>query len=121
MFLSSTNPLSDNLDILRHDHFKLNFLSDSIDPKMAFNDTLITVNDSTPLNQPIKYVPEVASAFLEETREKLGLARYPEEQSDFGPDDWSQGAKVHEVSRLAEYWHDTYDWSSRAVSACDRI
>jgi hypothetical protein len=85
---------------------------------MAFNDTLITVSDSTPLNQPIEYVPEVDTKFLEQTRQKLALARYPEEQSDFGPENWSQGAKVHEVSRLAEYWRDTYDWPSRGVSIC---
>jgi hypothetical protein len=46
----------------------------------------------------------------------LSLARYPEEQEDFGEDDWSQGAKVKEVARLAKYWCNEYDWPSRQVS-----
>lgn len=83
---------------------------------MAFNDTKITANDSTPLNQPVKYSPEVELDFLERTRSKLALARYPEEQEDFGEDDWSQGAKVEEVARLAKHWYNEYDWPSRQVS-----
>lgn len=84
---------------------------------MAFNDASITINDNTALNQPLKYCPKVAINFLEQTRQKLSLARYPEEQDDFGPDNWSQGAKVDEVARLAEYWCNEYDWSSREVSS----
>ena len=82
---------------------------------MAFNDKIITVDDDTPLNQPIKYVPELESDFLQQTSLKLSLARYPEEQQDFAEHDWSQGAKVKEVARLTGVWRNRYDWSSRQV------
>lgn len=85
---------------------------------MVFNSDIIDINDDTPLNKPVKYLPKVAPDFLEQTRAKLGNSRYPDEQEDFGPDDWSQGAKVKEVDRLAQYWRDQYDWASREVSMC---
>ncbi|KAL9626463.1 MAG: hypothetical protein Q9204_007281 [Flavoplaca sp. TL-2023a] len=47
---------------------------------------------------------------LDLTKKKLQLARFPDEQIDVGDDDWSQGAKVKVVKRLAEYWSDGYDW-----------
>ncbi|KAL8923475.1 MAG: hypothetical protein Q9208_004603 [Pyrenodesmia sp. 3 TL-2023] len=62
------------------------------------------------LNQPIAYSLHIDDALLDLTKKKLELARFPEEQSDIGDDDWSQGAKVKVVKRLAEYWANGYDW-----------
>ncbi|KAI8169167.1 putative epoxide hydrolase [Colletotrichum sp. SAR 10_70] len=65
------------------------------------------------VNRPQKIKIGIENDFLSLTKQKLGLARYPEEQIDFGPQDWSQGAKVSAVKELAEYWQNTYDWSAQ--------
>lgn len=62
------------------------------------------------LNKPISYNIHIDDHLLSLTKQKLQLARYPEEQSDIGDDDWSQGAKVKVVQRLANYWQDGYNW-----------
>ncbi|KAF4970018.1 hypothetical protein FSARC_2835 [Fusarium sarcochroum] len=62
------------------------------------------------LNQPVPFSVRFSPDLIQLTRQKLSLARYPFEQSDFGDDDWSQGAKVDEVKKLAQYWRDEYDW-----------
>lgn len=64
-------------------------------------------------NKPTPYTLRVDDQLLDVTKQKLRLARFPEEQIDVGDDDWSQGAKVKVVKRLAEYWADGFDW--RAV------
>lgn len=69
------------------------------------------------LNEPVSFKLHVDRDLLEITKKKLSLARYPEEQSDFGPDDWAQGAKVAKVRELAEYWRDMYDWVKHEVSS----
>ncbi|KAI4202623.1 MAG: hypothetical protein LQ350_002416 [Teloschistes chrysophthalmus] len=66
-------------------------------------------------NKPTPYTLRVDDQLLDVTKQKLRLARFPEEQIDVGDDDWSQGAKVKVVKRLAEYWADGFDW--RAVEA----
>ncbi len=66
-------------------------------------------------NKPIPYLLDVEEALLESTKQKLRLARYPEEQTDVGEDDWSQGTKVDVVKRLADYWKDGYDWRVEEV------
>lgn len=71
------------------------------------------------INKPVPFSLHVDRDLLETTRQKLSLARYPHEQSDFGPDDWSQGAKVSKVKELAEYWRDTYDWEKQEV--CEHL
>lgn len=73
--------------------------------------------DELRLNSPVPFRLHVDRALLQLTKQKLALARYPEEQSDFGEDDWSQGAKVAAVKEIAEYWHDEYDWERKEV--CD--
>jgi hypothetical protein len=75
----------------------------------------INVKDKTPLNTPVRFSPRIETEFLNLTRQKLSLARYPEEQEDFEEDDWSQGAKVKEVKRLAQFWLDNYDWQKTEV------
>ncbi|KAK3176725.1 hypothetical protein OEA41_008050 [Lepraria neglecta] len=62
------------------------------------------------LNTPIPYKLHIDEELLANTKQKLQLARYPEEQTDIRDDDWNQGAKVKVVKRLADYWKDDYDW-----------
>ncbi|KAF4306293.1 hypothetical protein GTA08_BOTSDO05276 [Botryosphaeria dothidea] len=45
-------------------------------------------------NEPVPWQVTVDHELLEITKQKLSLARFPEEQSDFDKEDWSQGAKV---------------------------
>ncbi|KAJ9660970.1 hypothetical protein H2201_006698 [Coniosporium apollinis] len=74
-----------------------------------------TINDDVPLNTPVRYYPKVDDEFLKATKTKLSLARFPEEQDGIAEDDWSQGAKVKEVQRLARFWQDEYDWKAQEV------
>lgn len=67
------------------------------------------------LNKPVPYNIHLDDDLLSLTKQKLQLARYPEEQSDVGDDDWSQGTKVKVVQRLANYWQDGYDWRAEEV------
>ena len=67
------------------------------------------------LNKPRAYNLHLDDDLLSLTKQKLQLARYPEELSDLDDDDWSHGAKVNEVRRLAEYWKDGYDWRAEEV------
>lgn len=71
--------------------------------------------DELKLNTPVPFHLHVDRELLKTTKQKLALARYPQEQSDFGEDDWSQGAKVAAVKLLAEYWRDVYDWEKKEV------
>lgn len=66
-------------------------------------------------NISVPYTPHVDRQLLEVTKQKLALARYPEEQMDFGEEDWPQGAKVSRVKQLAEFWKDHYDWEAEEV------
>ncbi|KAL8790182.1 MAG: hypothetical protein Q9213_000713 [Squamulea squamosa] len=62
------------------------------------------------LNKSVPYKLHIDDELLELTQQKLQLARFPEEQINVGDDDWSQGAKVKVVKRLAEYWSNEYNW-----------
>jgi hypothetical protein len=68
------------------------------------------------LNQPVPFSVRFTQDLISITQKKLDLARYPSEQSDFGADDWSQGAKVAKVAQLARYWRHEYDWVKQEVS-----
>lgn len=68
------------------------------------------------LNKPQPYTLQVEDTLLEITKQKLQLARYPEEQTDVEGDDWSQGAKVDVVKRLADRWKNGYDWRAEEVT-----
>jgi hypothetical protein len=72
--------------------------------------------DSLRFNEPVQFRLRVDRELLEITKQKLALARYPEEQSDFDEDNWTQGAKVAVVRELAEYWLNSYDWEKKEVS-----
>lgn len=68
-----------------------------------------------PFNKPTPYTLHLDDELLDVTKQKLRLARFPEEQTDVGDDDWSQGAKVKVVKRLAEYWANEFDWRAEEV------
>lgn len=68
------------------------------------------------LNKPVPYQLHISDDLLNLTKQKLQLARFPNEQTDVGDDDWSQGAKVKVVKRLAEYWSNGYDWRAEEVN-----
>lgn len=72
--------------------------------------------ESLIFNEPIPFRLRVDSDLLDITKQKLALARYPDEQSDFGEDDWAQGAKVAVVRELAKFWLNSYDWEKKEVS-----
>ena len=82
---------------------------------MASSSLIQILGDDFPLNTPMKYTPKISPEFLALTKTKLSLARYPEEQVDFADDDWTQGAKVKEVRRLAEFWEMEYKWEATEV------
>ena len=67
------------------------------------------------LNKPVSYKLHVDEELLSITKQKLSLARYPEELDDVDENNWSQGAKVEKVKRLAEYWKDSFDWRLEEV------
>ncbi|KAI0905512.1 microsomal epoxide hydrolase [Ustulina deusta] len=49
----------------------------------------------------------VSDAGLEDLRDRLGRARFPDEIEDVGRD---MGAPLKDVKRLATYWAEKYDW-----------
>ena len=49
------------------------------------------------LNEPVPYILRVGEDLLSVTKQKLQLARFPEELDDLADDDLSQGAKVKVV------------------------
>lgn len=58
-----------------------------------------------------EYKISIPSATIEETRQKLALARFP---GDAGTDesDWGRGVPVPNLKRIAKYWQDEFKWSS---------
>ena len=68
------------------------------------------------LNTPVPYQLHISDDLLNVTKQKLRLARFPDEQIDVVDNDWSQGAKVKVVKRLAEYWANGYDWRAEEVN-----
>jgi len=67
------------------------------------------------LKKPTPYQLHVDDELLSTTKQKLQLARYPQELDDIGDNDWSQGAKVKVVKRLATYWQNGFDWRAEEV------
>lgn len=67
------------------------------------------------LNQPVPYKLHVDDELLNLTKQKLELARFPEELTDLNDDDWSHGTKVKVVQSLAEYWKNSYNWRAEEV------
>lgn len=53
------------------------------------------------------YTISVPEARIDDLRQRLSLARFPDELDEAG---WDYGAPLGEVKRLAEYWRTTFDW-----------
>ncbi len=68
------------------------------------------------LYEPTPFTVTVDRQLLHDTKEKLKLARYPAEEV-LPADDWSQGIKIAELKRVAEYWKNQYDWEAEEVHA----
>ena len=77
--------------------------------------------DELKFNVPVAYQIHVDRELLKLTTQKVALARYPEEQSDFNANNWSQGAKVARVRQLAEYWEHEFDWEKQEVCAISEL
>jgi hypothetical protein len=75
----------------------------------------ITYPQDIQLNVPVRFRPTVNPQLLEQTKQKLALARFPEEQEGFGPEDWRQGSKVEKVKKLVNFWQTKYDWKTQEV------
>ncbi|KAE8311676.1 Alpha/Beta hydrolase protein [Aspergillus transmontanensis] len=71
-------------------------------------------------NTPVPYTLHVDRELFQLTKQKLALFRYPEEQTDFGANNWAQGAKVSRVKQLAEFWKDHYGWEAEEVPPPER-
>ncbi|GJC81830.1 putative epoxide hydrolase [Colletotrichum liriopes] len=80
---------------------------------MSTNQANLAVPNDLRFGHAVPYSIHLDRNFIEMTREKLKSARYPEEQDDFGADDWTQGAKVARVKHLAGYWLNKYDWDAQ--------
>jgi epoxide hydrolase len=50
---------------------------------------------------------DVPQSELDDLRDRLGRARWPDELPDAG---WSRGVPLGYLRELAEYWRNTYDW-----------
>ncbi|CAI6339230.1 unnamed protein product [Periconia digitata] len=66
-----------------------------------------STNDSS--NQPQPYTVDVDPAFIEKTRQKVANFRPTIEIS--GPD-WYDGPPLKDLTEIAEYWTDSYNWST---------
>lgn len=50
---------------------------------------------------------DIPQAQLDDLRQRLTNTRWPEAQT---VEDWSQGAPLHKVKALCQYWQERYDW-----------
>jgi hypothetical protein len=67
------------------------------------------------LYDPVPFTLQVDEKLIEDTKAKLRLARYPQQELS-SEDDWSQGTRLAELKLVAEYWRDEYDWNQEQVS-----
>lgn len=79
-------------------------------------DDMASLDSIYKLNIPVAYRLDVSDELLTVTKQKLQLARYPEELVDLAEGDWDQGSKVSVVRRLAAYWLSGYDWRTTEAS-----
>ncbi|KAH8596909.1 epoxide hydrolase [Bisporella sp. PMI_857] len=64
--------------------------------------------------EPVPFKLKIDRELIVSTKAKLKLARYPQQELT-AEDDWSQGTKLKELKRLAEYWRKEYDWQEEEV------
>ncbi|KAK9779129.1 putative Microsomal epoxide hydrolase [Seiridium cardinale] len=53
------------------------------------------------------YTISVPSSRIDDLKQRLALARFPDELDGAG---WDMGAPLEDVKRLTKYWKDSYDW-----------
>jgi pimeloyl-ACP methyl ester carboxylesterase len=58
--------------------------------------------------QPFKI--DVASAILDDLRERLAHTRWPDEVGEAG---WDYGTNLSYLQQLVSYWHESYDWRAQ--------
>lgn len=58
------------------------------------------------------YKISIPLAAIEETRQKLALARFPDDADTDDDDDWGRGVPVANLKRIAKYWRDEFKWAS---------
>ncbi|KAF9870975.1 epoxide hydrolase [Colletotrichum karsti] len=76
-------------------------------PKLPIDDCQLE------MNQPVSFSFSFDPDLQELTEQKLLHSRFPEEQTDFREDDWSQGSKVSRIRELAEHWRTRYSWEDQ--------
>jgi hypothetical protein len=53
------------------------------------------------------YSIAVPASAIDDLKQRLSLARFPDELDDAG---WDMGSPLSDVKRLTQYWKDNYDW-----------
>ena len=53
----------------------------------------------------------IPPAAIEETRQKLALAKFPDDAGTDG-DAWECGVPVEDLKRITKYWQDEFKWAS---------
>ncbi|KAK3945109.1 Alpha/Beta hydrolase protein [Diplogelasinospora grovesii] len=56
------------------------------------------------------YTITVPQACIDDLKQRLGLARFPDE---LDAAEWDMGAPLADVKRLAQHWKDDYDWKAQ--------
>ncbi|KZF21554.1 alpha/beta-hydrolase [Xylona heveae TC161] len=59
---------------------------------------------------PQPYTISVPDAALEEVKQRLSFAKFPDQLQSPDQNDWPFGVPVAEVKRLVTYWKDKFDW-----------
>lgn len=58
-----------------------------------------------------EYKISIPRAAIEETRQKLALAKFPGDAST-DDDTWECGVPAASLKRVAQYWHDEFKWEA---------
>lgn len=58
-----------------------------------------------------EYKISIPSAAIKETRQKLALAKFPDDAGTDG-DDWGCGVPTANLKRIIKYWKDEFTWVS---------
>lgn len=65
---------------------------------------------------PRPYEIHVSDAVLDDLRERLARARWPDPLPQAGDDAWERGASLAYVKELCDYWRDGYDWRAQEAA-----
>lgn len=68
----------------------------------------------TPRMPPSPFTISVPDAALDELKQKLAHASFPDELVD--AEQWAYGVPLADVKRLANYWRDGFDWRKAEAS-----